>query len=273
MDRDNAGTTAAQDCARQTLDTISTLGLDPYPWLYEMWFTYHSGSNPDLNDAIKNTETLNLKSCLNLYTTHIGEKNSALQALTSSFNEQKKDLEAAANIDPLSGLANRRQKGSYIQNASTEKSYAVIMMDLDHFKSVNDQYGHKLGDDVIKSFGEMIRAEIKGKDLAARIGGEEFLIILEDCHTDEALKIAEKIRGTLAKHEFKTPGGESFRTTASAGIAQAAEGKPSTIDTAIAQADEELYRAKAAGRDQVFIGDKKDIAAPSQPKAPSGLSR
>lgn len=165
--------------------------------------------------------------------------------------ETDKKLIIAATTDPLTGALNRRSffdKSTEILSYAVRRSLAasIIMLDIDHFKRVNDTYGHQQGDVVLKSFVETIHQKIRPYDLFARIGGEEFaLLTLED--SDGATSLAERIR--LAIQELVI--GPNIRITTSAGIKTFIPQSAGDIDDAMRESDNALYKAKETGRNRV----------------------
>ncbi len=162
-------------------------------------------------------------------------------------------LEETTLKDPLTNLWNRRFLENFIASSLGEKSkYAVLMLDIDYFKTVNDTYGHNIGDDVIKGFGQVIQRNIKGNDIAVRYGGEEFTVILFNISEENALHVADNIRREFKKIVFKSEN-DTFTKTASVGIA--VYGGENNHWQIIKSADVALYNAKDRGRDQVIIYD------------------
>ncbi|MEM7504630.1 MAG: diguanylate cyclase [Pseudomonadota bacterium] len=156
--------------------------------------------------------------------------------------------------DPLTGLSNRRaflQRAEPLwQEASDEgQPLAVVAMDVDHFKRVNDTYGHAVGDEVLRECADAIRQVSRAGDLVARWGGEEFLAILPKSNLAEATHVAERIRETVATAAVAS-GGERICVTLSCGVA--AQESHDALDALIAEADRLLYEAKRAGRNQVI---------------------
>lgn len=133
-----------------------------------------------------------------------------------------------------------------------ERPLAVMMMDIDHFKRVNDQYGHLAGDDVLQEFCRRVRDSIEADDLLARYGGEEFCLIMSECDRDAARSLAEEIRAAVAERPFATLRNE-IGVTVSIGI-YIYDGKiPATVSDLIGSADQRLYAAKTSGRNRVVI--------------------
>lgn len=159
-----------------------------------------------------------------------------------------------SEIDELSKIWNRRgfdrQVGRILARKEDRSPLSVVMGDLDHFKRVNDTYGHEGGDQVIAAVGELLRQHTPKSAIAARMGGEEFVIFMPDTAIYEASSLAETIRCRVRELQFESPKG-SWRVTSSFGVAEQLNGH-SLYDT-MRRADDALYAAKNAGRDRVCI--------------------
>jgi diguanylate cyclase (GGDEF)-like protein len=163
-------------------------------------------------------------------------------------NRHKSD----AMTDPLTRLLNRRALFDD-QEKEVPQHTALLLMDLDHFKSINDRFGHAAGDRVLRVFAEVLFSNIRAHDVAARVGGEEFCILLSSSSPKSASAVAERIRVTLEGLAFQTPAG-TINATVSVGVAiRSAE--PETLQALLSRADNALYRAKADGRNRVHISD------------------
>lgn len=167
-------------------------------------------------------------------------------------------MERLALTDALTGLPNRRAIETWaagqLSGAARHKfSCWVVVADLDHFKQVNDTFGHDAGDAVLQKFSKILKANTRSSDLCGRLGGEEFLIVLTHATKDDALAAIERIRGELERTPV-TFGGCTVRVTASFGLA-GFEGhqKPSIFSKLQTLADEALYTAKRAGRNRVEL--------------------
>jgi len=176
-------------------------------------------------------------------------------AMTLSVDQSRlaKRNQLSAMSDPLSGLLNRRGLAS-ARPGTLLANEAVALFDLDHFKRINDQYGHAVGDQVIRRFADTLREEGRSTDPKARLGGEEFAVVMADVSPQEARGVAERILAAFAAVELITAAGERFRVTASAGIAfGSTNGEP--IEHVMARADSALYAAKRNGRNRVESGE------------------
>ncbi|MBV1707531.1 MAG: PleD family two-component system response regulator [Hyphomicrobiales bacterium] len=173
---------------------------------------------------------------------------------TESLRESMQATIEMAVIDPLTGLNNRRymesQLGSVLQKAETRRRpVSLMILDIDHFKRVNDTYGHGAGDDVLKGFAQRVRQVIRAVDLMCRLGGEEFVILMPDTDIDYAATIAERVRSSVEGSPFPVEGGRNLPITVSIGLADnSASAAPEEI---LKRADIALYRSKTNGRNQV----------------------
>lgn len=171
-------------------------------------------------------------------------------------DQQLKKLKQLAIIDPLSGFYNRRyffERLNYEFNRSMRyhQPLSVLMIDFDHFKRINDTYGHQMGDSVLSGVAAVIQKNIRNTDIAARYGGEEFCLILTGTDLQGAVIAGEKIRRQIKVELFQAQGGEKINITISAGAAQLRP-DDKNIDEFLDRADTALYRAKAAGRNKVM---------------------
>jgi diguanylate cyclase (GGDEF)-like protein len=179
--------------------------------------------------------------------------------------------EIRAATDGLTGLPNQRAvadalKRTFAQATMTKAPLALLLIDLDHFKQVNDQRGHPVGDQVLASVGATLRSVLRTRDFAGRKGGEEFAVLLPDTEIAAALEIAERIRAAIA--EITLPGSD-VSVTASFGVAGFPD-HASTLDRLERLADAALYVAKRQGRNRVELAEA--AAAADVPAPPSGSS-
>jgi diguanylate cyclase (GGDEF)-like protein len=163
-----------------------------------------------------------------------------------------------AAIDPLTRLWNRGAMNEIVRRELVTvrragKGVAFVMIDLDHFKRVNDTRGHATGDDVLRESAARMTGAIRTRDSLGRYGGEEFLAVIPEATRDEAAAVAERLRACLAQEAVATGTGP-LAVTASLGLAWASAADPPSADVLLAAADAALYRAKNAGRNRVEVG-------------------
>lgn len=130
-----------------------------------------------------------------------------------------------------------------------KKNYAVILLDLDYFKNINDQHGHRIGDEVLKQVAMVLKNNVRNFDIVARFGGEEFIILLEDLQLNQAIEIAERCRNAIRNIQLSINTNSSIQLTASFGLTNSDIACES--EQIIHRADQALYHAKQQGRDQV----------------------
>ena len=160
-----------------------------------------------------------------------------------------------AVTDPLTGLHNRRYLESHLGGlidaaADGDKPLALMILDIDHFKSVNDTFGHDAGDEVLKGFADRVKTVIRGVDVLCRLGGEEFVVVMPDTGLDVASRIAERVRRAVESDLFQVDkGARQIPITVSVGLAERRDGREA--DALMKCADRALYRAKQSGRNRV----------------------
>ena len=174
--------------------------------------------------------------------------------------------------DPLTGLSNRR----YFQNilvreiemvARSGEPALLLMLDIDHFKLVNDTHGHPAGDAVLQSVAKTLASCVRPMDTVARFGGEEFVIILPSCQGHYGHQVAERIRESVGALRIALPSGQTLSVTISIGGAYAPRWVRSTSELWLDRADIELYRAKSEGRNRVCIEPQAVIAVSAEEKS------
>ncbi|WP_299301296.1 diguanylate cyclase [uncultured Litoreibacter sp.] len=159
-----------------------------------------------------------------------------------------------AITDPLTGVYNRRFATEKLgQIARKQEEFAVLMLDLDHFKKINDLHGHGVGDQVLATIARALKANLRDTDMLARIGGEEFLIALPGATPAQAIGTAERLRQVIDETKIKAPAtGRAVRVTSSIGLVHN-DGRAPSIEVLMAKADEALYCAKSHGRNMVSV--------------------
>jgi Amt family ammonium transporter len=174
----------------------------------------------------------------------LGQLRVTNQKLTSS----NKNLRQKAYNDSLTGILNRRGLLEYIKNNLLEYKYSIVIIDIDKFKLVNDTYGHDVGDKVLKHLSQVVSKKIREKDVFARWGGEEFLLLINTSQLEIAENIAEKLRKDIQKEKFPVVG----KITASFGVSNF-KTEEQTFQEVFKNADNALYQAKENGRNKVFV--------------------
>lgn len=182
------------------------------------------------------------------------------RALTDSnrqLEQQRAELETLATRDPLTGLFNRRE---FVRQAEQELARAqrqgsalsLLMVDLDHFKSINDRFGHPTGDEVLRHVAQLMTRTVRKTDRVARFGGEEFVLMLPDTPEADALHLANKLRQTLADTPIASLG---IPVTASIGLASMPAGALLTLNALLQHTDQAMYQAKHQGRNRTVVAD------------------
>jgi len=166
-------------------------------------------------------------------------------------------LEELALTDPLTGLPNRRAIESWSARQLSGAArhgfpFWMVLIDLDHFKGINDTYGHDAGDTVLKRFGEILRAHTRLSDISGRIGGEEFLFVITHAEKGGVMMVVDRIRQQLAMEKFSFDG-QSVSVTASFGIAGFTGKSAPAFEELLARADDALYQAKDLGRNRIEL--------------------
>lgn len=211
----------------------------------------------DLEYQIRTADTHEIK---DIYSQAIFDRERRiLFGVIQDITEQKKiekELERLAQTDPLTGLANRRH---FMQLADNELlrsqryggELSILMIDIDHFKKINDTYGHHVGDLVIQSLSDTCRNTLREIDIIGRIGGEEFAVVLPQTAGQPALEVAERLRKAIANTAFSPEPDVSIHFTVSIGVTTLTSNKQNDIETQLRFADKALYDAKLDGRNKV----------------------
>jgi two-component system, cell cycle response regulator len=174
--------------------------------------------------------------------------------LESAISDRER-FQELARTDPLTGCFNRRALYDWLEREVErvkryEQTLAVLLVDLDEFKTVNDRFGHLAGDAVLRQIGALLRQEARAVDLVSRYGGDEFVLALPETARDGAVAFAERVRRRIAEHNVAQTG-DPLYVTASIGVATLPGAATETVDGLVAGADAALYRAKGSGRNQV----------------------
>lgn len=173
------------------------------------------------------------------------------EILLTQWRTREMAIQILSRLDPLTNVFNRRSISGYLErlHQQPEHLYSIILLDLDHFKNINDIYGHGMGDQVLIQVASCLANNLREQDMIGRFGGEEFILLLPDTNTVQAHSIAERCRMAVSKLTFVSEEQQEFSVSASFGISSSlSANEPHLI---ISQADQALYAVKAAGRNQV----------------------
>lgn len=203
-----------------------------------------------------------------------GEKNSRQEAGESPAHYLQRVIDGLCELslkDPLTGLANRRHFHAVLERsidivARSGESMLLLMLDIDHFKSINDTHGHLAGDQVLQAIANSLTGCVRPMDTVARYGGEEFAVILPSCRPAFGLAVAERIRQAIATLSISVAPLVSLNVTISIGGAYAPEWVRSTPGLWIDRADQKLYRAKTEGRNRAVIDQPPEISVSAEEK-------
>lgn len=177
-------------------------------------------------------------------------------AEVARLQKELRALELQVMRDPLTGLYNKRHFDRVLETEMErarrgQQPLSIILLDLDHFKSINDRFGHPAGDHVLHAAAQILKGELRMTDVPCRYGGEEFVIILPTTPLTTAVQVAERLRSALKRAPIDTDKG-AVRLTASLGVAVFRPDQKTTAASLIERADEKLYEAKRSGRDRVL---------------------
>ncbi len=194
---------------------------------------------------------------------HMQKMNSELASTRQKANELYQELQTAreeAFIDPLTGILNRcgfesRAKQIMAEHIESNKSMCLLMIDIDHFKQINDSYGHLVGDKAIRAIAETLKSKVRGQDLVARMGGEEFAVLLVETDIAGARIVAEHIRRTIAACQIHRLGTQDKIGDITVSIGVAANGKGNDLVDFLDQADKALFASKRQGRNRTTVHD------------------
>lgn len=186
--------------------------------------------------------------------TEVTRANERLSESEAKLQEQAIELVKYATTDALTGCYNRRKLAECERNAITNPSVSasLLMMDIDKFKSINDNYGHECGDTVLRHFADVVRSTLDEQDIFVRLGGEEFVVVLMGLDANSTVEKADAIR-RLVENTPVLHAGQECQFTVSIGLYFKSHGVSDVIDNALRIADKNLYEAKSAGRNRVVL--------------------
>ncbi|WP_072682621.1 diguanylate cyclase [Arcobacter sp. LA11] len=233
--------------------TVNTITNEWHREIFTKWvpIKYEKNINYDLVWKIAIAAVL-LILLIIYWNTKIIRANKLLKEAKKDIEEKNKELKRLSITDKLTNLYNRRKLEELLQNELHRserfgRTFGLAILDIDHFKDVNDTYGHQIGDEVLKEIADILKAYLRKTDFVGRFGGEEFLIICPESDIKGVSNLMENFRLRIANHNFK----EIRNKTASFGVTVSKE--DDTMDTVIKRADSALYEAKNKGRNKVSI--------------------
>jgi diguanylate cyclase (GGDEF)-like protein len=173
--------------------------------------------------------------------------------------ELKIQAELQAQTDYLTGLFNRRRfvelaKHELTRSSRFQRPFTLLMIDIDHFKTINDTWGHSIGDIVLQQVAHLIRDTLRDEDIFGRTGGEEFAAVIVETDGNGALEVAQRLCAIVADAVFTPPGTERIRVSISVGLSQL-NGRNVDFDSLLNEADWAMYKAKEAGRNQAVVSE------------------
>jgi two-component system cell cycle response regulator len=188
-----------------------------------------------------------------------------VKRLQDELRQRNEDLDRISRTDALTGLRNRRHVEEYLAKLTSlarrnHEPIAVLVIDIDHFKSVNDELGHDAGDAVLREVASRMQDSVRLEDMVGRWGGEEFLVVLPNTADHGAAELAERLRQVVADTPYRLPDGDAVQVTISVGCST------SLIDDAgrlVRSADAAMYEAKQTGRNRVVVAASDDLARPA----------
>lgn len=217
------------------------------------------GTVPDLVSTLLEVGLLCLAGLIGWWLRDYEDRKSLheLEKLLAEREAALGQVQLEAHTDCLTGLFNRRVFDEKLARRVSERRrrrspVSLLMVDIDYFKQINDEFGHQVGDDVLRQFAQLLLTSVRELDIVTRYGGEEFAIILHATNLQEAAVVAERIRQTMEKQKWQTPS-RKFLLTVSAGVAEIQPGDE--LDSVLQRADQALYAAKSQGRNRCFSHD------------------
>ncbi|MEO0327887.1 MAG: diguanylate cyclase [Pseudomonadota bacterium] len=228
------------------------------------------------NEKIDNLISIQRFSIMAILLALIAEAIVIFNPLVQRLQRYSENLEFVATHDQLTKVPNRRAffataESEFDRAKRYEDPISVLMCDLDHFKSINDAHGHQIGDEVLKQFARLATATLRAEDVFARIGGEEFAVILPKTDAKSACVVAERICNAIRTNPIELQNGETLTVTTSIGIADYGFSAAETVESVLGRADVVLYEAKRNGRDGYALASyaerKSDAGSSKDQKA------
>ena len=204
----------------------------------------------ELNSSILSENPFWIYSMLYLYIPIFFASIVLFEILLTQWRNREGQIQTMSQLDPLTGIYNRRCIGNSLNEMhEEEENYALVLLDLDYFKNINDSYGHDVGDKVLREVARLLSQSLREKDLVGRFGGEEFVLLLREKQLLHALEIAERCRKKIETLRITSDSQQEIQISASFGVAVSQTG--ASKEEILRQADQALYFAKRNGRNQV----------------------
>jgi diguanylate cyclase len=248
-----------QNLLSDTATAASSAGLEATQFNQTLQLHKSQLTRPLAIDLITNivAELITDTERMRMVTHELSEQLERSTQEAAHLSEQLKQAEHQAKLDPLTGMLNRRgleqRVESFMEDVGSLHGGVMLLADIDHFKQLNDTYGHLLGDKVIRSVAQLISESIKGRDIAARIGGEEFAIFLPETTVEGATVLAKRICAATASRSIRRNGADQSVDRVTISIGVAASTVTDTLETLLDRADKAMYAGKNAGRNRVTL--------------------
>lgn len=248
-----------QNLLSDTATAASSAGLEATQFNQTLQLHKSQLTQPLAIDLITNivAELITDTERMRMVTHELSEQLERSTQEAAHLSEQLKQAEHQAKLDPLTGMLNRRgleqRVASFIEDVGSLHGGVMLLADIDHFKVLNDTYGHLLGDKVIRSVAQLISDSIKGRDIAARIGGEEFAIFLPETTIEGATVLAKRICAATSSRSIRRSGAEQSVDRVTVSIGVAASTVTDTLESLLDRADKAMYAGKNAGRNRVTL--------------------
>jgi diguanylate cyclase len=248
-----------QSLLSDTASAASTAGIEASQFNQTLQIHKSQLTQPLAIDLIASivTELITDTERMRVVTHELSEQLERSTQEARQLTEQLKQAEHQAKVDPLTGMLNRRgleqRVESFVQDVGSLQGGVMLLADIDRFKVLNDTYGHLLGDKVIRSVAQLICESIKGRDIAARIGGEEFAIFLPDTTLEGATVLAKRICAATACRSIRRSGNDRCIERVTISIGVAASTAADSLENLLDRADKAMYAGKHAGRNRVTL--------------------
>ena len=245
-------TSAGDELGRRILARLKFSG-SPYTSLADQFYVAYAFAAQASDGEVHGAVTVHRRNNYPLSSEQVAQLSKAAGELAPLLRDMRRiaATQSAATVDGLTGLANRAATMDRLRlmlaDSSATENGAILLLDIDHFKTINDQLGHAAGDECLRKIAEIIRTTVRGGDTAGRIGGEEFLVVMPGASRDVAMTVGERLRHSVALGGMRYGSGDPVTTSIGAASARIGD----TPETILARADRGLYEAKRLGRNRI----------------------